>query len=138
MKTKSLLVSLIAGLGLTEVQAQNVVVAAGVTVTAKTVETEVAPSAPAVVPVAVPVPVRVAPGCAAPLVYGSPYAYAYPNACAYPYAGYSPNVVYFGGPHSHVRNYYSGNMSYWYPYSPAISFGRGEAYERGYYYNWRR
>ena len=127
MKAKSLFVLLVASFGLVQVHAQNVVVAAGVTVTPATVETTVAPPGPAV--------------CPAPVCYRAPLPYPMPVACGapyHPYAGYTPNVVYFGGPYSHLRNYYSGNAVYCYPYSPVVCFGRGEAYERGYYFNWRR
>ena len=132
MKAKSLLVLLVASFGFVQAHAQNVVVAAGVTVTPATVQTAVAPPEPAV--------------CTAPVVYRAPMPYPTPVACGasyyaapcYPYVGYTPNVIYFGGPYSHLRNYYSGNAAYGYPYSSVVCFGRGEAYERGYYFNRRR
>lgn len=41
---------------------------------------------------------------------------------------YNPNVIYFGGPNSCYRNYYSGCR-----YSPnVLYFGRGQAYYQGY------
>ncbi len=127
MKAKALVTLLVASCSLATVRAQNVMVAAGVTVTPAAVQTTAGAPAPAVCP---------SPGlCPAPVSYPMPVACGTPW---YPYVGYTPNVVYFGGPYSYMRNYYNGNAAYCWPYSSVVSFGRGEAYERGYYFHrWR-
>ncbi len=126
MNAKTLVVLLAASVGLAQVHAQNVVIVSGLTVMPATVQTPVAAPAPAI--------------CPAPGVCQAPWPCPTPVACPspYPYAGYTPNVFYFGGPYSYLRNYYNGNAVYSYPYSQVVPFGRGEAWQRGYYFNWQR
>lgn len=81
----------------------------------------------------VPTPVAVV-----PVVYAVPVPYIQPpcaSAVILASGGCQPtaNVLYVGGPNSHLKNCYQGQA-----YAPAcaapnvIYFGRGEAYERGY------
>lgn len=82
--------------------------------------------------------VVVTPGCGGP--YAGAYGYGYgsgapviPPTVMLP----TPNVVYFGSPYSAWRNYYSGHAVGCYPYSRVVCFGRGEAWERGYWFQHR-
>jgi hypothetical protein len=73
------------------------------------------------VPVVVPVPVAYPPPVVSPVVY---------------HCGPSPDVIYFGGPYSHIRNYYSAYHPGRYGgCSSVVYFGRGESFERGYCFN---
>jgi len=108
-------------LGLVSLQAQNIVLTGAL---------PIAPTAPppaisyhatpiATVPVvAVPVAVGVPAICPPPVVY---------------HCGRSPDVIYFGGPYSHVRNYSGYRVGC--AKSSVVYFGRGEAFERGYCFN---
>jgi hypothetical protein len=97
---------------------------------------------PAPVVQAAPVVYQPAPVYSTPVV-AVPAVVAAPLVCPPPYispvvyrCGPSPDVIYFGGPYSHVRNYYSGYRSG--PYngcSSVVYFGRGESFERGYCFN---
>ncbi len=127
MKAKGLLILLVTSVGLVQAQAQYVIVASGYGAPPVTVQAPVVAAAPVV--------------CPGPAACGAPLPCPVPVACApagYPYAGYTPNVVYFGGPYSCLRNYYNGKAVYGYPYSQVVIFGRGEAWQRGYCFNgWR-
>jgi hypothetical protein len=68
-----------------------------------------------------------------PVVYRTPVVYQTPGCAVPAYTAlnggyYNPNVIYFGGPNSCYRNYYSGCQ-----YTPnVLYFGRGQAYYQGY------
>jgi hypothetical protein len=71
----------------------------------------------------------------APLVLQTPVVYQAPGCLVPAYTAlsggyYNPNVIYFGGPNSCYRNYYSGCQ-----YPPnVLYFGRGQAYYQGYHF----
>ena len=89
-----------------------------------------------------PVVYQPAPVYSAPVVM-APVTVAVPGACLPPvvspvvyHCGRSPDVIYFGGPYSHVRNYYSSyHPGAYRGCSSVVYFGRGESYERGYCFN---
>jgi hypothetical protein len=113
-------VATLAMLGAAEVRGQNIVLVGGVG-TAPDQLVQPAPPAPVIHQV---------PGAYA---YAPPACAAHPAYSASPYC--TPNVVYFGGPHSHYRNYHHGYGSGCVRYSsPVVYFGRGEACRRGYYF----
>lgn len=78
-------------------------------------------------------PVQTAVTCQTPVVYQSPVVYQQPLYSVPAYTAlnggyYNPNVIYFGGPNSCYRNYFSGCN-----YSPnVLYFGRGQAFYQGY------
>lgn len=127
---------LVALLGITSAQAQNVFLLGSNTALPPDLNGNVQPVAttPAAVPVAVPattvnVNVNVNPATAYPqqTYYDPAYAY-YPT---YPQPQYAPNVMYIGSPGTCGPNYYN-----YYPYqnSSVIYFGGLQAYREGYHF----
>ena len=124
---------LVALLGITFAQAQNVFLLGSNTALPPDLNGNVQPvAATAAVPVAtapgttvnVNVNVNPATTCAQPTYYDPAYSY-------YPQPHYSPNVMYIGGPGTCGPNYYN-----YYPYqnSSVIYFGGLQAYRHGYHF----